>query len=108
MTIAVHPVFARAPDAFLRALGVACTVTIGEAEPLAAMVIARSPSGDIVPAGSFGEDGIVGPRLTASFASSAVPGLVDGDTLTIGATSWTIRNPLPDGRGMTRCDLEAE
>lgn len=106
MSIGVHEVFGGIPEAFLEAFGADCLVTIGAAAPVAVRGILRAPHGQIAPDAGFEEPGVDGSRPTASFAEADVPGLADGHTVVHAGVTWTIRNPLPDGRGMVRCELE--
>lgn len=108
MSIPVHPVFGGMPDAFLDALGEdGAQITIAGvplAEPV--RVVARGPFGAIAPDAGYGEGGVNGMTPTASFAEGDVPGLKDGDRMVFKGVTWIIREPLPDGRGMVRCQLE--
>ncbi|MFC6490899.1 head-tail joining protein [Nitratireductor sp. GCM10026969] len=108
MTIPPHPVFGDMPDAFLDALGEGgADVTIGGVPlPEPVRVIARGPFGAIAPDAGYGEPGVNGMTPKASFAEVDVPGLKDGDTMVFKGVAWKIREPLPDGRGMVRCELE--
>jgi len=45
------------------------------------------------------------PRVTARTAD--LPGVSEGDTLTIGGTAYVIRIVMPDGTGITELMLEA-
>ncbi|WP_274426750.1 head-tail joining protein [Chelativorans sp. YIM 93263] len=108
MTVPPHPVFGHMPGAFLDALGEdGARVTIGGVElPDSVRVIARGPFGEVVPNAGYGEGGVNGMTPKASFFEGDVPGLKDGDTMTFKGETWKIREPLPDGRGMVRCELE--
>ncbi|WP_420798717.1 head-tail joining protein [Nitratireductor pacificus] len=107
MPIPPHPVFADMPGAFLDAFGVSCEVTISGV-PLASPVraIVRGPSGEVITGSGYGEPGLNGMTPRVSFAVVDVPGLKDGDRMVLGGVTWVVREPLPDGRGMVRCELE--
>ena len=105
MTIPAHPVFGAMPDAFLDALGDECIVTIGGVSKTVRGIL-RAPHEQIVPDAGYGEPGVNGARPRASFAEADVPGLKNGDRVTHAGVTWKICEPLPDGRGMVRCELE--
>jgi len=107
MTIPPHPVFTGMPAAFLDALGETGEVTIGGVpldDPV--RVIIRGPFGEVAGGAGYGEPGVNGMTPRASFAETDVPNISDGDKLTFRGVTWTVREPLPDGRGMVRCELE--
>lgn len=108
MTIPPHPVFAHMPNAFLDALGEGgAQLTIGGVPlPEPVRVIARGPFGEIASAAGYGEPGVNGMTPKVSFHETDVPGLKDGDTMVFKGVTWKICEPLPDGRGMVRCELE--
>jgi hypothetical protein len=106
MAIAPHPVFGGMPGAFLDALGTTVTVKIGAAAPKAVRAIVRAPAGQIAGEAGYSAPGATGRIVTASFAESDVAGLSEGDLVTIGGVGWLVKEPLPDGRGMMRCELE--
>lgn len=50
--------------------------------------------------------GIEGARLIATVPTASVPSVAHGQTLTIGATVYTIRGVQSDGTGMTTLVIE--
>ncbi len=107
MTIPAHPVFIDMPDAFLDALGEEGELTIGGVGlPAPVRAVVRGPFGEVVAGGGFGEPGVNGMSPKVSFVEADVPGLKDGDRFIFKGVAWIVREPMPDGRGIVRCELE--
>ncbi len=106
MAIRPHGVFADMPGAFTDALGDPVMVSPGGAAARCVRAVVRAPAGQ--PAGPVGKSapGVIARMITASFAELDVPGLRDGDITVIGGVTFRVREPMPDGRGMVRCELE--
>ena len=70
----------------------------------------RAPWSELAAASGDSSPGVKGKRVPASFAEADVPGLRNGDRVTIGVEGivWRVREPEPDGRGMIRCYLERD
>lgn len=102
-----HPAFADMPEAFLDALGTPVIVTIGGNPPKALRAIVRGPWAQIAAAGGYSAAGATGRMVTVSFAETDVPGIVENATrVNVGGGEWLVKEPLPDGRGMVRAELE--
>lgn len=110
MPVPRHPVFARMPVAFTGALGYAVTVSPAGGAARVVQAIVRASYAELAGQTGMGSPGIKGRRVPASFVEDDVPGLRDGDAVTVvnGGPIWRVREPEADGRGMVRCELERD
>lgn len=106
--IPAHGVFRHLPDAFTRSLGYLVSVAPGGAAPRQVRAIVRASMAEMAGVSGDAAPGVKGKRVPASFAEADVPGVRNGDVVTVveGGAVWRIREPEADGRGMVRCELE--
>lgn len=106
--IPTHRVFRHLPAAFTRTLGYLVHVSVAGQAPRQVRVIVRAPMAELAGTSGDASPGVKGRRVPASFAEADVPGLRNGDEVSVveGGPVWLVREPEPDGRGMVRCELE--
>lgn len=102
MPLPAHPVFAAMNRATTDVLGEPVTVALPGGD---AVVRARFRGLPAVAFGEVAQAEMAEPRIT--FVAADVPGLADGTLVTIAGTGWTVRDPMPDGRGKISASLEA-
>lgn len=87
-------------DVFVGTLGEAVTVTPtgGSAREITALVVRRP----------FDDVGITQGRPMFHARASDVSDLADGDSVTIGAEDFVVRELRPDGKGMVNVVLEGD
>lgn len=91
-------------DAFFDVSGfaVAASLVMGGGSPVDVAVIFDSPYLESDPAAGVG---VESTQPTARIKTADAAGIVHGDTLTIGATVYTVTGVQPDGNGVTLLNL---